>query len=381
MTTHTAAIGANVRRLRAAKGMNQTQLAEKASLSRPALRKIENDESLPQASTLQKLAKALGVSLQELVEPAPTIDNVRFRARKQMYGRDQILTETARWLAGFVEVEGLLGAETHYTLGGLLETRDRHPIEAARKVREHMDLDDEPVHDIAGLLEAHGIKVLAAPKNTDAFFGLSVGPAEGGPAVIVNTWDRISVERWIFSAAHELAHLVLHLDSFDAEESEEDLDQEKEADQFASHFLMPDEVFRREWDDAQGLPLVDRVFKVKRIFKVSYRTVLYRLVENGFADQDIWRIFQRHYKQRTGKTLKKADEPQKISADQFYAGRPAAKRAAEPVGLAEIDFREDRLSSLVRQALDQGLITMSRAAEVLGVDLRAMRGLVSEWVV
>src|SRR6056297_3952227 len=94
MTTHTAAIGANVRRLRAAKGMNQTQLAEKASLSRPALRKIENDESLPQASTLQKLAKALGVSLQELVEPAPTIDNVRFRARKQMYGRDQILTET-----------------------------------------------------------------------------------------------------------------------------------------------------------------------------------------------------------------------------------------------------------------------------------------------
>jgi hypothetical protein len=109
--------------------------------------------------------------------------------------------------------------------------------------------------------------------------------------------------------------------------------------------------------------------------------VLYRLIENDIADQDIWRMFQRLYKQRTGSTLKKADEPQQLSADQFYAGRPAAKKAAEPVGLADADFQEDRLSSLVRQALDRSLITMSRAAEILGVSLREMRGLVSEWVV
>ena len=43
---------------------------------------------------------------------------------------------------------------------------------------------------------------------------------------------------------------------------------------------MPEEAFNSEWHDTRGLPLVDRVFKVKRIYQVSYKTVLYRLSES-----------------------------------------------------------------------------------------------------
>jgi hypothetical protein len=33
--------------------------------------------------------------------------------------------------------------------------------------------------------------------------------SDGGPAVVVNVWGRLSVERWIFTAAHELGHLMI----------------------------------------------------------------------------------------------------------------------------------------------------------------------------
>ena len=127
---------------------------------------------------------------------------------------------------------------------------------------------------------------------SDAFFGLSVAKEDGGPAVVVNVWDRISVERWIFTAAHELGHLLLHVGAYDVAKTEESREEEEEANQFASHFLMPQEVFALEWNEARGLPLVDRVLKVKRIFRVSYRTVLYRLSEQEAYGKAIWQKFQ-----------------------------------------------------------------------------------------
>ena len=54
---------------------------------------------------------------------------------------------------------------------------------------------------------------------------------------------------------------------------------EREAEIFASHFLMPNAVFWRQWRDAAGLALLDRVVKVKRVFRESWRAVLHRVSE------------------------------------------------------------------------------------------------------
>lgn len=52
----------------------------------------------------------------------------------------------------------------------------------------------------------------------------------------------------------------------------------------------------------------------------------------------------------------------------------------EPERLSWTDFMPDRKHALVRQALEDGLITMSRAAEFLRVDLMQMRQLAAGWV-
>ena len=138
----------------------------------------------------------------------------------------------------------------------------------------------------------------------------------------MNVRDDISVERRIFTAAHELGHLLLHPRAYDVAQVEEHTDEEKEADLFASHFLMPSGVFQSEWRDTSGLPFVDRVLHVKRIFRVSYQTVLFRLGESRFADpSEVWMIFRVEWKRRSGQALTK-----KVG----------------PMALVEVDFLEDR---------------------------------------
>ena len=234
----------------------------------------------------------------------------------------------------------------------------------------------EPIRDICGLLEDNGIKVLLLDKKSDAFFGLSVSERDGGPAVVVNTWERISVERWIVTAAHELAHLLLHLGEYSRDESEEPKEAEHEADVFASHFLVPEAAFASEWEEARGLPLLSAVLKLKRIFRVSYKTVLYRLVETERVTRDVWRDFQRQHAHYCGKTLSKADEPNPLKGSEFAWNW---SRAGEPAGLSECDFVEDRLHRLIRRALERKIISLGRAAEILRISREDMRKRAADW--
>lgn len=56
-----------LRKLRDAKGMSQTILAEKAHISREHLSRLESGRYDPSVGVVQRLAKALGVSLTELL--------------------------------------------------------------------------------------------------------------------------------------------------------------------------------------------------------------------------------------------------------------------------------------------------------------------------
>ena len=166
-----------------------------------------------------------------------------------MNSRDQILSDIARWLDDYNFLENLLQEQVDYQFKDLAHRLSLIPpgplraIRAAEEARKELHLSEsEPIRDIAGLLESSGIKLNPISLASDGFFGLSVSEQEGGPAIIVNVWDRISVERWIFSAAHELGHLLLHLETYNVNESAEDEDQEIEANIFASHFLMPEKL-------------------------------------------------------------------------------------------------------------------------------------------
>ncbi len=387
MTNQT--ISANLLRIRKDRGLSQVSLADNAGVSRGAYRSLEKGRSLPRGDTLKSLASALGVPLKDLLSPVRILERVRFRSLKRLKSRDQVLADVTRWLCDFLDLESLLGEESVHGLEPLwktVKTGQRLDIKAfAGMVREHFGLTNrEPVHDICGLLESVGVKVYSIQVANDAFMGLSVSEEDGGPAVIVNTWERLPVETWIFSAAHELGHLLLHIGSYDVDEDKEDADQEAEADAFASYFLMPEDVFLKEWNDTAGSSLYDRVLKVKRVFRVSWRTVLFR-VSQLIPDHQrsfVWQRFNQESKvKRNGRSLLKHDEPEGIDREIYkdiYSSRPVG---SEPEGLYPHDFQEDRLYRLVRSAVENDVISLSRASEVLRISLSQMRELSASWIV
>lgn len=362
-------IAQNVKRLRAMNGISQKALAELSGISLPAIKKLEGAKNEPRVDTLRAISQALEIQLQDLFQPIRPLNTVRFRSNKRMRNRENILAQAARWLDDFNFIEEILDdcipSERFCEISRQCSEKDAS--KAASICRKELDLKPtEPIHNICGLLESAGIKILSIPYASNDFFGLCIGEDDGGPAVVVNVWEKLPVERRIFSAAHEFAHLLLHKNSFDVERTEENKQEEEEANDFAGHFLMPDNSFIKVWKDFAGLPMIDRVFKVKRIYSVSYKTVLFRLIKLGATDNTIWQKFNFAYQRQFQQRLNFKEEPQAISSP-------------EPYGLKSIDFHESRFNRLVRKAIEADEISFSRGAEILRITIDEMQERIANW--
>jgi transcriptional regulator with XRE-family HTH domain len=60
-------VGATIRHLREAQGFTQAALARRAGLSRMHVIRIERDDISPTLDTLERIAKALGVTVRNLL--------------------------------------------------------------------------------------------------------------------------------------------------------------------------------------------------------------------------------------------------------------------------------------------------------------------------
>jgi Zn-dependent peptidase ImmA (M78 family)/DNA-binding XRE family transcriptional regulator len=359
----------NLRRIRSIQKLSQAELAENAGINRISYVQIESGETNPRSSTLIAIAKALNIGLADLFKPLPSLSHVRFRINKKLTqreenSREQLLQDVSLWLKDYQELEEILKIKPEYRFSNFNEN---DPEKAAMAARKLLKLDNrEPVRDVCGLIEKAGIRIYLSSSQFKKYFGLSISPADGGPAICVRVGNDVSVERQIFTVAHEFGHLLLHGDSYKKDETDEIEQEETQADLFAGKFLMPDDSFLKEWDDTRGIHFVDRVLHVKRIFKVSYRTILVRLVSLKLIGSEVYAYFNVEYKKRYNHDLKDHYEPNSYSED-------------EPAGLLKSDFMEDRWNRLVREAYEKELISINRAAELLKLSIIEMRELNNSW--
>ena len=364
-------LAANLSRIRKSKGLNMQEIADRCAISRMAYSKIEHGQSQPKSGTLINLAASLKVDIQDLLAPPPQFQSLRFRTNKSLsvrekQKREQIIYDVDRWLKDYNQLEELLNVSR----GELPEVEQKSPEQTAQAFRSAIDLDQyEPIADIIGLLEHRGVKLYAESFDLAKFFGFSIGIEDGGPAIAVNIKKDIPIERRIFTVAHELGHLLMHRDSYKQDEVEEIARQESEANAFSGYLLLPREGFEREWEECRGLHWVDAVLHVKRKYKVSYRTILYRLTSDYRQNyQELSIKFSRYMQMKYDISLKGHHEP-----------HPVAEEDSEPEELSTFDFIEDKLRKLVRDAYEKEEISLSRGAEILKMSLEDMREVNNSW--
>jgi Zn-dependent peptidase ImmA (M78 family) len=364
------ALAQNLKRLRILSGLSQVEISSKAGISRAAYTYLEAGKNLAKKSTLESLAQVFGVSSKSLLVETPQLTHIRFRSHKRIKSRETVTYQVSESLKHYRELEELLQDQQETPV---LPT-NTDPRRSAQATRSAFGLQaEEPILDICGLLEHNGFKVLPLNIVSTDFWGMSVGKEDGGSCVVVNCFEKISVESWIFSAAHELAHLVLHQNSFSSEYKEEDQKEEDDANLFAGEFLMPEIAFQKAWEEAKGLDPVDRVIKIKHKFHVSYQTVLMRLQQNGA--RDVWSNFAAIYEQSTGQPLKGRTEIEGSGPEVFSK----TMRSEEIVSLNQHHFGPSRLGRLVRTALERELISVEYASQVLNKSVEEMTRLADGW--
>lgn len=368
----------NVRRFMKIKKLSIPQLAKECGLGTATLSNILNEKSSPNSSTLIKISTALGVSFSDLLAETPTLKTLRFRTNhkltaREIAEREQLQIDSAIWLKNYVNLEELTQNQIEYKFE---QITTENPIEAAKEIRKIYNIrEEEPIYDILSLVEDAGIKLYLHDFNFQKTFGLSVNKEDGGPAIIVNNNESISVERKIFTIAHELGHLILHRNSFDGEVSEENEIEEKQANDFAAELLMPEKAFEKQWELHSGISWVEAVLQIKQYFRVSYKTVLSRLnslIGDRFAPGFLYAEFSRLYRLKYHHDLKNHYEPNSISE--------LAPAKDEPKKISCFNFTEERFERLVRLAYEQEKITISRAAEMLSLSAESMRERIAEWL-
>lgn len=263
--------GSRLSLARKLRGLNQTELAKAVDVTPRAISKYEKEGEGLSPAKLSEIAAVLRFEPSFFdgpdVEP-PQEAAISFRARSKMSAkkRDQAIAASAFGvvLSDWMDDEFVLPAPSVPDYSGY------EPENAARALRTEWGLGEGAIADIIAILESHGVRVFSvaeASQEVDAYSFWD--ESRNRPFVFLTTSK--SGERGRMDAAHELGHLVLHRKvDLDGKETREI---EKQADEFASAFLMPSRGFRSTISPSISL---SEVMRVKQVWKVSAFAVVVR---------------------------------------------------------------------------------------------------------
>jgi len=334
-------------RRKAGFSLRELSAAMEDRVTAQAIGKYERGEDTPSSGVLLALAKALGVSLNYLLDTQGIeLSGVEFRTKANTTGRDRahLETEVLEWIERYLQIELILDLDSATWQcpvadpRHLLEVGDAEKL--AREVRDEWKLGLDPIPNMTELLEEKGLKVLTVPlPQRISGFTCMVGRGEDRadlPVIVVN--NQFPLERRRLTLAHELAHRLIDTDSLIEKE------EERAANVFAGAFLIPREHLLREVGKQRSALGYKEIVDLKRLYRVSGAALLMRLRQLDVINQS---------------TL-------------TYAFQSIARgwRTQEPEELEPPDIRGQRerarrFERLCYRALAEGLISLTKAAELL----------------
>lgn len=363
----------NIRRRRQILGLDQGQIADRIGVSRITFSKYENGKATITDDVFYRLSRIFGISPAALLESpdrqsAPLFRHKKVYSQQERASLDQMILDAERKFEDYAELESFVGEKIE---SSELLSMQRHvaSVEEARafgtEVRNCLFRQGyDNVRRFGEVLEANGVKFLSFAFSLSSEFGFSLKLPNGSCGIAVNNGEAVPGERQLFTLCHETGHLLMHHQEGDADDTPEmKKRREKEANAFAAGMLIPTAEFNSAWDNTEGRLWFDRILAVKRIFTVSYLTVIYCLEERYRATSGKKTVppyrnwFKENYIRRFGRTL------------------PAHEEACP----ADIRIESARFVRLARKAFVAGDITMPRLAELIGKSLLETRALVNEW--
>jgi len=272
--------GLRLQSARKYRGKTITDLANDIGVSKQAISQFENNLISPQFETLVKIIDTLNFPREFFYEEDKVdieLGNTYFRALSKMSKKEEAAQKEKSKIIG--KLFNFLDEYIEFPKLNLPNFQEELTIEEmAMNLREFWGLGEEPIPDLIYLLEKNGIIVTSMATDSDNIDAFSQQQNINGEKrfIIVLGNDKWSATRRQFSAAHELAHIVMH-DSFleiDNLTKEEVRNMENEAHAFAAAFLLPKSTFSK---DVGVYPTnLNYYIQLKKKWKTSISAMLVR---------------------------------------------------------------------------------------------------------
>lgn len=340
-------IGKNLKRIRLLKNLSLKDAGNLLNMTATAISKYEKGEILPDSKKLIDFANAYNVKSIELLKVynVPKMKFTSFRKKKRLTGQNLELLEELiqNEVAKYLEIIEMNNIDTDniklkkYSCNNLEDAE-----KAANDFRNYIKISNkQPISDLINILENLGIIIIQIknPNNRfDDFDGLS--EFVNNIPVIVLLDDIKDGARQRFTIAHELGHLVLNINN-------DELDEEKLCNRFASALLMPKEAIINEFGYSRGNIRFFELTAFKNEFKVSYTAIVYRLKDLNIISEYLYKKLSIFLSQRIGKNDPKPIQPEtsfqfkkivyKLEADKIIS----VNKACELLGVTVDEYNNE----------------------------------------
>lgn len=270
-------------------GLRKSELARSINKSPSAVTGWESGIKRPSASTVAELSLRLGVSPDFFLasaEPAdfavgtPHFRSLRttsqiLRDQASAYGR--LITNIAIGLERHVEFP-----EVNVPIFPCDESSADGPEQAAQALRRSWKLDQSPVKHLLRTAEHHGVIVAFSPPQSAPVDAYSFS-SETRPVVILNPMKH-DYYRQRFDMAHELGHLIMHLE---AEPGGRVI--ENQAHRFAAELLIPKNQLEPVLPRSMNASAWKRLAELKEQWGVSVQALLYQARSLGTLSNTSYR--------------------------------------------------------------------------------------------
>ncbi|MBI1280140.1 MAG: ImmA/IrrE family metallo-endopeptidase [Anaerolineaceae bacterium] len=354
--------GKRLRLARERRGMTQEDAAKAINVARTTLVAIEKGDRRIRPDELVQLAIEYGRDVNDLIKEtqATLFTEPQFRGPEKYENEED--AEIEQWIealkelaADYYEYEQMLDAPMvkkyppEYEAGRLKADEIGESI--ALEERQRLGLGDKPIGVLRTLLEQEvGLRIYYLPLKPSKYSAIYVYSDQIGGCIAVNSQH--PEERGRMSLAHDYGHFVtsrykptLYIEGFYPYRSEA----EKIADQFAVHFLMPTAGITRRFTDirkAKEKVTPYDLVEMAHYFGVSFEALCYRLQELRLIPSGMLE----HLKEEGFKV-------QYVKAQLGLETLPASRQ--------RLPLRHQLLAV---EALDQGLVSEARFAQLLEVD-------------
>lgn len=321
------------------KGLNQSSLAKALDVDSRTVRAWETEEYDPTGINLVALGTILDVPEQfffcaAMTGPEPEQASFRSLSKMSATKRDIALAK------GAFAFEFALWLEQRFNLpeNDLPDLgRGIDPETAAIALREYWGLGHRPISNMIHLLEAKGVRVFSLAIDAHEVDAFNVWNGST-PFVFLNTKKTAAHGR--FDAAHELGHLVLHRHGEYGGQASE-----KEANDFASAFLMPKSDIIAL---APQFPTVSSLIEAKKRWGVSLAALTVRLHRVGLLSDWQYRTIFKQISQ-TGLRKKEVNDEirEKSSIIEFCLRELMREGKTIAVIAGELRFSESIIKDLI----------------------------------